>query len=214
MRTGTQQENPVTALRFGNGPGIAEEDLPHVFERFRQADAGPARQQGGLGIGLALVRQLTELHGGRVCAFSEGEGKGAMMTPGERKKWTPYHPYTLEENEEGEPTGEITFHFKQNATIRLKDGTEKALTIGVYDHNSKELFKPVFGGSEARVRYSFRQIAMTSLKEVGTRLDFAMVQVRKLAKGNAQKGFGKVEGYEESEDMAEGAAGSPASEEY
>jgi two-component system CheB/CheR fusion protein len=62
------------------GQGIAPEFLPHVFEIFRQADASSSRRQGGLGIGLALVRQLTELHGGQVQAESEGIGKGASFT--------------------------------------------------------------------------------------------------------------------------------------
>jgi PAS domain S-box-containing protein len=62
------------------GRGIAPEFLPHVFERFRQADSSPARAQPGLGIGLALVRHLVELHGGVVEASSAGEGRGATFT--------------------------------------------------------------------------------------------------------------------------------------
>ena len=61
------------------GQGIPPEFLPHVFERFRQADASAARQHGGLGLGLAIVRHLAELHGGRVRAESEGPGKGARF---------------------------------------------------------------------------------------------------------------------------------------
>lgn len=63
-----------------NGLGISAEFLPHVFEIFRQADASMVRKQGGLGIGLALVRQLAELHGGTVKAESDGPGKGARFT--------------------------------------------------------------------------------------------------------------------------------------
>jgi PAS domain S-box-containing protein len=63
-----------------NGKGIERSFLPHVFERFRQADASTTRRQGGLGIGLALVKQLTELHGGQVRAESSGLGKGATFT--------------------------------------------------------------------------------------------------------------------------------------
>jgi PAS domain S-box-containing protein len=61
------------------GIGIAPEFLPHVFERFRQADSGTTRERGGLGIGLSIARQLTELHGGTIEAFSAGVGHGATF---------------------------------------------------------------------------------------------------------------------------------------
>ncbi|EYF06482.1 ATP-binding protein [Chondromyces apiculatus] len=62
------------------GQGITADFLPHVFERFRQADATVTRKHGGLGLGLAIVRQLVEAHGGTVRVESEGEGKGARFT--------------------------------------------------------------------------------------------------------------------------------------
>jgi PAS domain S-box-containing protein len=62
------------------GSGIKPEFLPHVFERFRQADASSSRVHSGLGLGLALVRHLVELHGGAVVAESEGEGRGATFS--------------------------------------------------------------------------------------------------------------------------------------
>ena len=62
------------------GQGIAPEFLPHVFERFRQADAGSARHHGGLGLGLAIVRHLVELHGGSVTVQSDGADRGATFT--------------------------------------------------------------------------------------------------------------------------------------
>jgi CheY-like chemotaxis protein len=62
------------------GRGIAPEFLPHLFESFQQAETGPARGYGGLGLGLAIVRHIVALHGGTVQAASEGEGKGATFT--------------------------------------------------------------------------------------------------------------------------------------
>ena len=62
------------------GQGIKPEFLPFMFERFRQADAASSQRQGGLGLGLALVRHLVELHGGTVRAESPGAGQGATFT--------------------------------------------------------------------------------------------------------------------------------------
>jgi signal transduction histidine kinase len=59
------------------GVGIPAELLPKVFDRFMQVEDSRDRSQGGLGIGLALVRHIVNLHGGSVCAFSEGPGKGS-----------------------------------------------------------------------------------------------------------------------------------------
>jgi len=63
-----------------NGEGINADFLPYIFERFRQADSSSVRKQGGLGLGLALVRHLVELHGGSVHARSDGRGCGATFT--------------------------------------------------------------------------------------------------------------------------------------
>jgi CheY-like chemotaxis protein len=63
-----------------SGVGISKEFLPYVFDRFRQGDASITRTHGGLGLGLSIVRQLVDLHGGSVNVQSEGEGKGATFT--------------------------------------------------------------------------------------------------------------------------------------
>jgi hypothetical protein len=70
----------VAVIVSDTGIGISPEFLPYVFDRFRQADSSSTRTQGGLGLGLAIVRYLVELHGGRVKAESPGKGKGATFT--------------------------------------------------------------------------------------------------------------------------------------
>ncbi|HJR06247.1 MAG TPA: ATP-binding protein [Pyrinomonadaceae bacterium] len=74
-RTGTHAQISVR----DTGQGIKTEFLPYVFERFRQADQSTTRTHGGLGLGLAIVRHLVELHGGTVAAESEGIGAGATF---------------------------------------------------------------------------------------------------------------------------------------
>ena len=69
----------VEVVVTDNGNGIPGEFLPHVFDRFRQADGSKTRRYGGLGLGLAIVRNLVELHGGSVQVHSEGQGKGATF---------------------------------------------------------------------------------------------------------------------------------------
>ena len=80
----------VTLTVSDDGPGISPDFLPHVFERFRQAESTEARTHGGLGLGLAIVRQLVELHGGTVEAQSDGLGRGATFTVR-----LPTHPATV-----------------------------------------------------------------------------------------------------------------------
>ena len=80
VQVGLQRVNShLEVCVVDSGQGIAPAFLPHVFERFRQADATSTRQHGGLGLGLSIVRSLVEMHGGSVRADSAGEGTGATF---------------------------------------------------------------------------------------------------------------------------------------
>jgi PAS domain S-box-containing protein len=73
-------ESSIEIVVADTGQGISEDFLPYIFERFRQADVSTTRTHGGLGLGLAIVRHLIEIHGGTVRAQSAGKGKGATFT--------------------------------------------------------------------------------------------------------------------------------------
>jgi signal transduction histidine kinase len=62
------------------GQGIEPTFLPHIFERFNQADSSSTRQHGGLGLGLAICRQIVEVYGGKIEVESGGAGKGTAFT--------------------------------------------------------------------------------------------------------------------------------------
>lgn len=78
------EQNTITKYAqiqvIDTGNGISKDFLPYVFEPFRQADSTTTRAYGGLGLGLAIVQQLVEMHGGKIYVDSDGEGKGATFT--------------------------------------------------------------------------------------------------------------------------------------
>jgi PAS domain S-box-containing protein len=73
-------KSQLTVTVSDNGEGIDPAFLPYIFERFRQADASASRRHGGLGLGLSIVKQLVELHGGSIKASSKGNGAGSTFT--------------------------------------------------------------------------------------------------------------------------------------
>lgn len=100
----TRVDEEVELAVRDTGCGIDPEFLPHVFERFRQADSSTTRMHGGLGLGLAIVRSLVEMHGGRVQASSAGLGRGARFSavfPARAANRRPTPP----PGEAGAPTG-------------------------------------------------------------------------------------------------------------
>jgi PAS domain S-box-containing protein len=119
------------------GPGIAPEFLPHVFERFRQADGSTTRTHGGLGLGLAIVRHLVELHGGLIAAENKSNGTGAIFTV---KLPLPSTELSREEVPVAAPVEEITKVDLQDVQILVVEDELDALdllTIDLTAHGAK-----------------------------------------------------------------------------
>jgi PAS domain S-box-containing protein len=146
----TSHEGEITvALRPGattvefevadTGVGIRRDVLPFVFDRFRQADASMSRSHGGLGLGLAIVRHIVELHGGMVRAASAGEGQGATFT---------IHLPIADGAHETRPAAATAQPRQAAAAARLSGRT----LLIVEDHaDARELIAAVLEGAGARV---------------------------------------------------------------
>jgi len=111
-----------------SGIGIEPEFLPYVFERFRQGEDGPSRRFGGLGLGLSIVRHLTELHGGSVHAQSEGLGSGAefrVKLPRANVGRASARPFSDEGRAEARPT----LSALAGVSVLLVDDDDSARTV-------------------------------------------------------------------------------------
>ncbi len=142
-----------------DGEGIDPAFLPHVFERFRQADGSVSRQHGGLGLGLAIVRHLAELHGGTVRAESGGLGKGSTFTI-ELPRMNPDRTPAAD----GEAPHLISGDGSQfNHTVSLEGC--RALVVDD-DDDARELIATILitAGASVRVAASVRE-ALQSLEE-------------------------------------------------
>jgi signal transduction histidine kinase/ActR/RegA family two-component response regulator len=136
-RVEVRVERADAALRVcvsDTGQGISAEFLPFIFDRFRQADSTSTRAHGGLGLGLAIVRHLVELHGGSVQAESAGLGKGALFTirlplaldnkPAKNRKERPENSWSPENTERiAEP------HALEDVRVILVDDDEDDLQL-------------------------------------------------------------------------------------
>jgi signal transduction histidine kinase/ActR/RegA family two-component response regulator len=134
-RLGEQAEIVVS----DTGRGIPPELLPVIFDRFRQADSSTRRAHGGLGIGLALVRHLVEMHGGSVVASSAGEDQGATFTVTLPLLLRPLTPDNATPADGGEP-----------GTVGALDGL--ALLVVDDEHDALELFATILARAGAAVR--------------------------------------------------------------
>jgi signal transduction histidine kinase/CheY-like chemotaxis protein len=140
----TRDDQCARIVVTDTGRGIEPQFLPHIFERFRQGDASTAREHGGLGLGLALVRQLVELHGGKVSASSPGPGKGATFTvelPLARAAAHPRDPHVSPPRSAVAPAPPFEMPRLRGVKVLVVDDEEDA----------RELVKRVLEESEAEV---------------------------------------------------------------
>jgi PAS domain S-box-containing protein len=155
VRLGREDGEVVIAVS-DSGIGIPPQMLAHVFDRFRQADSTITRRHGGLGLGLAIVRHLAELHGGGVSAESAGEGQGATFTV--------RLPVAAPEGRRGR--GAPAGPGGRAASGRALTGV-RVLVVEDH-HDTAELLRAVLGsqGAEVRVAVSLAE-ALAALGESG-----------------------------------------------
>lgn len=131
------------------GQGIKQEFLPHVFDRFRQADGSTTREHTGLGLGLAIVRHLVELHGGTVSAASPGVAQGAVFT-------VRLPLMALDRDEMGEPVGSLQQPERMDVQVSEKFRTLEGIRVLVVDDDldSLSLLQELLQRSGAEVKTS------------------------------------------------------------
>jgi signal transduction histidine kinase/DNA-binding response OmpR family regulator len=127
------------------GQGITSEFLPHVFDRFRQADGTTTRAHGGLGLGLAIVRHLVELHGGAITVRSDGEGMGAVFV---------VDLPLLESEQDVEGYSDDPFTKTRTAVEGKRSNSLKGLEVLVIDddEDTREMISTLLSGCGAVVR--------------------------------------------------------------
>jgi signal transduction histidine kinase/ActR/RegA family two-component response regulator len=132
-----------------NGRGISPDLLPHVFERFRQADSSTRRMYGGLGLGLSIVKNLAEMHGGTAEAESAGEGQGATFTVRLPVAAVILHePETDGPSEEEHRESESSAAFSDQPPVRLDD---LHLLVVEDDVDARRMLEKALEGVGARV---------------------------------------------------------------
>jgi signal transduction histidine kinase/CheY-like chemotaxis protein len=150
----TQEGDDIVIRVTDTGVGIAQDEVARIFELFVQGDTSRDREQGGLGIGLTLVRQFVELHGGAVSAYSEGPGKGSRFTlriPRERAHVPPdeagdlgpgRHAASVSAGEQPNPNGQNGSEARPTRILVVDDNLDGAESLNklltLSGHNVRE----------------------------------------------------------------------------
>jgi len=191
----------VSAGRRGNevvievsdtGQGIADEFLPHLFERFRQEDPSTTRHHGGLGIGLAIVKNLIELHGGSIAARSKGAGKGSTFTVtlplGRTGQAPPLSPADAPGTRTGGLPAKANGHLEGVRVLLVDDGDDTRTVVGrILERSGAEVI-PAGSGEEALRLYEEREPTVLVSDIAMPRMDgYELIQaIRKISKAGSR----------------------------
>lgn len=139
--TATRDDGVVEISVSDTGQGIDPQMLPHVFEMFTQGDRSPSRSQGGLGIGLTLVKRLVEAHGGEVRAASPGPGQGSTFTV--------RLPAASSEKPEAPPQRKPTADNAKRRILVVDDNRDSAMSLAMLLRLSGNETHTAYDGEEA-----------------------------------------------------------------
>jgi len=148
----SRTDNDALVSVEDTGIGISPEFLPYVFDRFSQADGTPTRRHGGLGLGMAIVRHLVELHGGTVQARSEGENQGATfmaVLPLRVPQPADEHPDEYQAGLYDEPSGAALPHFDGVRILVVDDDADSRVFLSTLLENHGGLVSSAGSTTEA-----------------------------------------------------------------
>ena len=156
----TQGDGDAEIFVRDNGIGIPADFLPYVFDRFRQADSSMSRRHSGLGLGMAIVRHLVELHGGTVSVESAGEGKGAtfrLRLPTRRAEVAPLQRPEEEPERPPEPGGIELDRLQGLHVLIVEDDTDSRNVLALLLQKLGALVEAVPSAKEAMARVVSRR---------------------------------------------------------
>ncbi|MET0357301.1 MAG: chemotaxis protein CheB [Cellvibrio sp.] len=195
----TISESDAIIKVIDNGTGITSNILPHVFDLFVQSDATRTRAEGGLGIGLTLVRQIVQGHGGSVQAASDGAGQGSEFTV-----YLPIVNYLAEVELPGESNAQSPTNFKARRVLVVDDNVDSANSIAeLVEMWGHEVVFAYDGFTALEIARTFLpNVALLDIGLPGMSGHVLAVELRKITKGDlfliAMTGYGNQSDREES----------------
>ncbi len=191
IRVEMRSENGEAVISVSdNGVGIPAELLPRIFDLFVQSNRSLDRSQGGLGIGLSLVRRLIEMHGGRVSAASEGPGRGARF---ELALPTIAHPHESKEEQSGQTVVRLRI-------LVVDDNIDAADSLAMILNHSGHRAEPVYGAAEALERAAALNPEIVLL-DIGLPGTDGYEVARRLREGGSRARLIALTGYGQPEDV-------------